>query len=176
MLLVAAGGCGRAERSPERTGAAPGAGDVAAVASGAAAAKTSSAAAAPDAKPPCPADGRWKMCNIIERLDRAGLAPRLDSGTVRVERLTLPGARLHIGTSELEVFLYPDTPSRERDEARLDKSAFVESSAEPGMRREPTLIRNANVLAILHSVSAHQRERVSDAITAGPPQSRPETR
>jgi hypothetical protein len=32
------------------------------------------------------------------------------------------------------------------------------------------LIRNANLLAILHSRNDHQRERVSDALTAGPPQ------
>jgi hypothetical protein len=123
----------------------------------------------------CPADGRWNLCNIVERLDRAGLAPRLDSGAVNVEPLTLAGSRVRLGASQLEVFLYPDVATRERDEGRLDRGNYVESSAEPGVRREPTLIRSANLLAILHSISAHQRERVSDAITAGPPQPRPVT-
>jgi hypothetical protein len=110
------------------------------------------------------------MCNTMERLDRAGLAPRLDSGVVRLEPLTLAGARVRLGAAEMEVFLYPDISSREQDEVRLDRSKYVESSAEPGVRREPTLIRSANLLAILHSISAQQRERVSDVLTAGPPQ------
>jgi hypothetical protein len=38
------------------------------------------------------------------------------------------------------------------------------------MRAEPTLIASENLLAILRSRSDHQRERVSDALTAGPPQ------
>jgi hypothetical protein len=100
----------------------------------------------------------------------------MDSEAVRIERLTVAGSRVRVGTAEMEIFLYPDLSSRERDETRLDKSNYVESGAEPGMRREPTLIRSANLLAILHSLSAHQRERVSDAITAGPPQPRPNTR
>jgi 3-methyladenine DNA glycosylase Mpg len=38
------------------------------------------------------------------------------------------------------------------------------------MRREATLIRSANLLAILRSLNDRQRERVADALTAGPPQ------
>lgn len=125
-------------------------------------------------KAPCPATGQWSDCAVFQALDRAGLAPRRDSAqsTVTVAPLTRPGARLLLGNAELEFFVYPDAQARERDESRLDKTKFIEATDEPTLRGEPTLIRNVNLLAILHSRSDHQRERVSDALSAGPPQAR----
>ena len=107
---------------------------------------------------------------MIERLDRAGLAPRKDSVAPTEEPLTIKGTLLKVGNSELELYVYPDAGARERDEARLDKSKYLEYPAPLTMRNEPTLIRSVNLIAILRSRNEHQRERVSDAITAGPPQ------
>jgi hypothetical protein len=108
----------------------------------------------------------------MERLDRAGLAPRLDSaaGAVRLESLTQRGDRVLLGAAQLELFIYADAAARERDEARLDKKSYIDPSAEPTLRGEATLIRNANLLAIFRSRNDHQRERVADALMAGPPQ------
>ena len=75
-----------------------------------------------------------------------------------------------LGTAELDFFVYPDAAARERDESRLDKKNFIEAADEPTLRGEPTLIRNVNLLAVLRSRNDHQRERVSDALSAGPPQ------
>jgi hypothetical protein len=109
---------------------------------------------------------------VFDRLDHAGLAPRRDSAAGRIHEPQLgpSGTRLLLGGAQLDVFIYPDAPARERDEARLDRSKFIEATDEPTLRGEATLIRNANLLAILHSRNDHQRERVSDALTAGPPQ------
>ena len=109
---------------------------------------------------------------MFDRLDHAGLAPRRDSaaGPIHDPSLALSGARLLLGNAQLDVFIYADASARERDEGRLDRSKFIEASAEPTLRGEATLIRNANLLAILRSRNDHQRERVSDALTAGPPQ------
>jgi len=140
---------------------------------------TAPAAAAPVAAASgtarCPATGSWTRCAVLERLDRAGLAPRADSSTPAVEPpLTPPGLLVRVGNSELELFFYDNPAARESDEARLDRSKYVEYPAPLPMRPLPTLIRSANLIAILHSRNDHQRERVSDAITAGPPQpSRP---
>ena len=38
------------------------------------------------------------------------------------------------------------------------------------MKSETTVIQSDNVLVLLFSKNEHQRERVADAITAGPPQ------
>lgn len=107
---------------------------------------------------------------MVERLDRAGLAPRIDSASVSESPLTPRGTLLRVGNSELELYVYPDTPARERDQAKLDRGRYLASDAPISMRVQPTLIHSANLIAILHSRNDHQRERVADAITAGPPQ------
>lgn len=122
----------------------------------------------------CPSNGQWSECAVFDRLDHAGLAPRRDTSTrvVDLAPLTQRGTRLLVGNAELDVFIYPDTARRVQDEARLDRSKYIEATAEPTLRGEATLIRNMNLLAVLRSRNDHQRERVSDALSAGPPQAR----
>jgi hypothetical protein len=98
----------------------------------------------------------------------------VDSSATTEPPLGGPGVLLRVGASELEIYIYPDAKSREREEAKLDRTKYVDYSAPLSMRPQPTLIHSANLIAILHSRNDHQRERVADAITAGPPQpSRP---
>ncbi|MEP6493728.1 MAG: hypothetical protein ABJF01_13690 [bacterium] len=135
----------------------------------------SSAAAAASVAPAtsgCPATGLWAECSVVHSLDRAGLAPHVDSGAKPQEKsLTGNPLVLTIGrTAQLEIFLYADSAARIADEAKLDRSALVNATAEQTIKRERTLIESVNVIGLLTSLSAHQRERVSDAITAGPPQ------
>ena len=131
-------------------------------------------AAIPERKAACPATGNWAECSVFERLDRAGLAPRRDSAGVTEAPLSPKGYLLRVGNSELELYVYADPAAREREEAKLDRTKYLEYPAPLTMRPQPTLIRSANLIAVLHSRNEHQRERVSDAITAGPPQpSRP---
>jgi hypothetical protein len=128
--------------------------------------------AAPPAspKPACPATGAWQLCSVVERLDRAGLAPRPKPGRIVEAPLAAPGVAMLLGNSELRIFLYADRAARERDQAKLDATKYVAASQPLSMQAEPTLIASENLLAILRSRSDHQRERVSDALTAGPPQ------
>jgi hypothetical protein len=72
--------------------------------------------------------------------------------------------------ASLDVFVYSDSNARKSDAARLDTTAFVNGTAPQTMRRERTLIVNNNIVALLTSLDAHQRERVSDALMAGAPQ------
>jgi hypothetical protein len=129
-----------------------------------------SAASAANPKPTCPATGAWQICSVIERLDRAGLAPRRQTGEVREAPLSTPGVGILLGRSELRLFVYADRAARERDQAKLDVSKYITANEPVSMQAEPTLIASENLLAILRSRSDHQRERVSDALTAGPPQ------
>ena len=92
------------------------------------------------------------------------------SAPVTEEPLTVPGRKILIGRSEMEVYLYPDAAARERELRAMDKSKYVEYPAPVPMKPVPTLVHSANVIVILHSRNDHQRERVSDLITAGPPQ------
>ena len=60
--------------------------------------------------------------------------------------------------------------NRDEEEALLDRTKYVAYDAPLSIKPQPTLIHSVNAIAILHSRNDHQRERVSDAITAGPPQ------
>jgi hypothetical protein len=121
-------------------------------------------------RPACPATGQWAECSVFERLDRAGLAPRRDSSAASEPPLTPKGLLYKVGTSDLEVYLYESAAAREKEDAVLDRTKYLEYPAPLTIKREATLIRSANLIGILHSRNDHQRERVSDAITAGPPQ------
>jgi hypothetical protein len=124
--------------------------------------------------PVCPATGRWAQCSVLYRLERAGLAPRLDSTAKPEEKAIGAGSTsfvVKIGLqARFEVFLYADSASRAADAQKLERTQFVNGTAEQTIKRERTLIENANLVGLLTSINSHQRERVSDALTAGPPQ------
>lgn len=106
----------------------------------------------------------------MKRLEAAGLVVRHDSTPATEPPLTTRGVALHLGTSDLELYLFPDSASRAREEARLDRAKYLDAAAPVGIQPLPTLIHSVNLLAILNSRNDHLRERVSDALTAGPPQ------
>lgn len=109
---------------------------------------------------------------MLYRLDRAGVAPRVDSGAKPEEkRLSGKSFVLKIGQmASLDVFLYADSAARIADEAKLDRKEFVDGNAPQTIRRERTLIDNANMIALLTSLNERQRERVANALMAGAPQ------
>jgi hypothetical protein len=120
----------------------------------------------------CPPTGAWAECSVVYRLERAGLAPKVDS-TAKPSERTLGGTPLvlTIGRSaQLELHLYPDSASRVAAAATLDRKDLVSGTAPQTIKRERTLIESANLIGLLTSINPHQRERVSDALVAGPPQ------
>jgi len=122
--------------------------------------------------PRCPATGLWAECSVLYRLERSGLAPHVDStGTASEKLLTGRALLITFGTSSrLEVFLYSDSAARIADAAKLDRTALVGATQQQTLRRERTLIENANLVGLLSSINDRLRERVSDALTAGAPQ------
>jgi hypothetical protein len=120
--------------------------------------------------PTCPADGTWHECSVLRSLERAGLAPHRDSLPVHEPGIAQPGMLVHLGTAALKVFLFADEAARKAVESALDTTKYVGYNQEQTARGEPSLIRAANLLAILESRRDAQRERVGDALTAGPPQ------
>lgn len=120
----------------------------------------------------CPATGQWAECSVLYRLERAGLAPRVDSTAAPAEK-SLTGTPLvvKIGlTATLEVHVYADSTARAADVKKLDRTQFIAPGAQQTIKRERLLIENANLIALLTSINEHQRERVADALLAGPPQ------
>ena len=120
----------------------------------------------------CPATGQWAECSILYRLERSGFVAKVDSGA-KPKETTLTGKPMVITIGRggaLEVYVYPDSVARIADGAKLDRAHLVNATAEQTIERERTLIESSNIIGLLTSISSHQRERVSDAFMAGPPQ------
>src|SRR3989338_8358801 len=108
----------------------------------------------------CPATGSWSRCAVLDRLDRAGLAPRDDTVAVNEPPLAATGFQLRVGRAELELYVYPDVAARERELRLLYRAKYAAFYAPVTMQSMPTLIYSANLIAILHSRNDHLRERV----------------
>lgn len=134
-----------------------------------AAADHPSAASTTDSTP-CPATGRWALCSVFERLERAGLVP--DSAQERATEppLIAEGLKVTVRRAEMELYVYPSREAREQDERRLDHSRYLAPEQLPEPRHKPTLVTSENLLVVLDTRNERQRERITLALTAGPPQ------
>ena len=121
-------------------------------------------------KPACPGTGHWTECAVLKRLEAAGVAPRKAAALPDLPDLGRTPMLFTVGRSGLAVYLFADSAARARAARALDTLQYVSPAKELTMRGERTAIQNDNLLALLLSRSEQQRERVSDALTAGPPQ------
>lgn len=133
---------------------------------------TTAASTAVGGKAACPKTGHWTACQVRTRLEQAGVAPRDTSARALGDLPQLGSIPLtyEVGNTGLVVYLFPDTLSRHNAARSLDTLMFVPPNHELSMRGEGTVIQNDNLLALLFSRREQQRERVSDALMAGPPQ------
>lgn len=105
------------------------------------------------------------------RLEQSGLAPQSGSDKLGdLPSLAVKPVTLTLGNAGVAFYLYTDTLSRHAAAAALDTAKYVAQTRPISIKSETTLIQNDNVLLLLFSRNEHQRERVADAITAGPPQ------
>lgn len=119
----------------------------------------------------CPRTGHWGECQLRARIAASGLAIRDATGKVGdLPELAPAPVTFMIGSSGFAAYFYPDSAARRAAASGLDTVKFIPQSKRVGMLAEATVIQNDNLLAILFSRNEHQRERVSDAITAGAPQ------
>jgi hypothetical protein len=121
-------------------------------------------------KPACPGTGHWSACAVLKRLEAAGVAPQKTAELPDLPPLGAAPELYKVGRSGLAVYLFADSTARSRAARTLDSTRYVSAAKELTMRGETTAIQNDNLLALLFSRSEQQRERVSDALTAGPPQ------
>jgi len=133
---------------------------------------TAASASAPQATAgTCQRTGHWGDCQLRARLGQSGLAPRSTSDKVGdLPTLPVKPTTLMLGNAGLAFYLFPDTLTRRRAAATLDTAKFIAQTRPVSMKSETTLIENDNLLVLLFSKNEHQRERVADAVTAGPPQ------
>jgi len=129
------------------------------------AAESSSAAAARS----LPSTGRWDEPHLVERLVRAGLAPRAKKDEKGEAFWKVPVLAYQVGPSLLYVYLYPDSASRRAVTATLD----TVNAAPPGRTGVYPLphimIVQNNLAAVMVGGSDTQQERVRLALEAGLP-------
>ena len=119
--------------------------------------------------PTCPGTGHWEACTVFDRLERAGLAPQRGD-TIRFPFLRIAGQTWRLGNATIHVFRYRDSVDRHTDFVALDSlQARPRGDTITTWPGTPTLLVNDNLLAILLSENGEQVERVSLALTAGPP-------
>ena len=127
----------------------------------------------PAVLPACPGTGHWEPCTVFDRLERAGLAPQRGD-SLRLPFLTVEGQTWRLGAATIHVFRYRDSLARHGDFAALDslhaRPTGDTLTAWPGT---PTVLVNDNLLAILLSDNEEKVERVTRALTAGPPPKAP---
>jgi hypothetical protein len=118
----------------------------------------------------CLPTGLWARCSVVKSIERAGLNSHADSAKDVSERpLSVPGFELSVSRGTVRVFLYGDSMSRRRDQARLDTALFVSPAKDPSMRRR-TLVGSGNLLALMDVMNTRNRERIANALMAGAPQ------
>ncbi|MDQ6718389.1 MAG: hypothetical protein M3Z17_08605 [Gemmatimonadota bacterium] len=123
-------------------------------------------------KPACPSTGKWALCSVEKRLQRAGLVARRDSGdtAMRAGFSAKPVAYALGRDSHLDLFIYPDEAALARDIAKLDTIRVAPAGKPGAWPVPPSLIRSANLAAVLVTKDAREADRVSLALTAGAPQ------
>jgi hypothetical protein len=121
-------------------------------------------------KPTCPGTGHWTGCAVLKRLEAAGVAPQVATELPDLPDIGAKPVLFKVGKSGLAVYLFADSSARARAARALDTLHYVSAAKELTMRGETTAIQSDNLLALLYSRSEQQRERVSDAFMAGPPQ------
>jgi hypothetical protein len=123
------------------------------------------------AKSACPRTGLWALCSVEKRLKESGFVVN----AVTAEIPQRPGfsvrpAVYRLGRSHLEVFLYPTQQAASRAVSGLDTLTATPRGSKSVWQMPPTFIRSANLIAVFLTDSPVQGERLTLAITAGPPQ------
>lgn len=120
----------------------------------------------------CPATGRWAACSVEKRLSRAGLVARKipEEGPERAGFSIRPQPYALGRGSRLELFIYPDERALARDLAKMDTIKAAPLGAAGSWSTAPVLIRSVNLAAVVLTRDAREADRLSLALTAGPPQ------
>lgn len=119
----------------------------------------------------CPPTGLWALCSVQKRLERAGFVLiKLPDTARQPAGFRIRPISYKVGRSTLEVFLYQDEKSLEKDWTQLDSATASPRGAAPAWSAPATLVRSANLAAVFLTESAEEAERLALALTAGAPQ------
>lgn len=119
----------------------------------------------------CPRDGKWHPCSIEQRFGLAGLRVVPIDSALSIPGITQAVSVWQIGRQQLRVAFFATEADAIAGFARFD-SARAAPRGDSTVRwpDRPTLLQNANVIAVLVGGTDRAIERASNALLAGPPQ------
>ncbi|HVE78472.1 MAG TPA: hypothetical protein VNA89_06410 [Gemmatimonadaceae bacterium] len=121
----------------------------------------------------CPRVGLWTGCAVMNRLEQAGVVPSVAQRGRRFDWAAEPAMVVELGRGRVVAILYRDREGREGDERRVRGARVSPGSVGGDAFDAASVVASENLIALVFSRSDAQRERVENAIGAGPPQPRP---
>ena len=121
-------------------------------------------------RPGCEHTGKWSECTLERRLKQQGfVVKRLDEKVSRPGFDQVPVVYM-LGASRLEAFFYESDAEVAGLMLKLDTVAAAPKGVPGAWPSTPVFIRSANLAAVFLGQNPRQVERLTLAITAGPPQ------
>lgn len=121
----------------------------------------------------CPRTGLWAQCSVEKRLSQSGfVVRRVPDSAKRRSGFTVMPIPYILGRSRLDIFIYPTADAVASETSRLDTTLAGPRGVRNqwGVGVQPTFVRSANLIAVFLTDNPTQSERLSLALTAGPPQ------
>jgi hypothetical protein len=117
----------------------------------------------------CPKSGAWRPCNVLDRLEHAGLVLKEDDAPARIPMFSVEGQTYKTTQSTIHVFLYPDQAARQRDTERIDSATVAPRGGTYTWSDPAVLVTSNNLAAVVVSPNERQTERIVLALSAGLP-------
>jgi hypothetical protein len=103
----------------------------------------------------------WNKDEVMKRLREAGLVIADSGFAAHRAGVHVPGVRLAVSGSDLELYFYPDAAARRKDSAALDTTG----AGLPSIRK-PHFIFSGDLIAVLTTPKDLLAERVENVLTA----------
>lgn len=125
-----------------------------------------------------PATGLWSEEHLLDRLVRAGVAPRrAEAGATRAAWMKQAPVVLHAGGGEVHAWIYPDSAARRAVTDALDPATAAPAGQTAPFAAPMRFIVQNNLAAVITGGTETNQERVALALQAGlpvaPPQESP---
>ena len=117
----------------------------------------------------CPKSGAWRPCNVLDRLEHAGLVLKTEDEPARIPMFSVEGQTYKTTQSTIHVFLYADEAARRQDTGRLDSVAVAPRGGSYTWSDPAVLVTSNNLAAVVVSPNERQTERIVLALSAGLP-------
>jgi hypothetical protein len=121
----------------------------------------------------CAKSGAWQPCNVLDRLEHAGLVLKQQPAATRIPLFSVDGITYETNRATIHVFLYPDQAARRRDTDQLDSATVAPRGGVYQWSDPAVLVTSNNLAAVIVSPNERQTERIVLALSAGLPAARP---